>query len=189
VWVFAGLGNPGRQFLFNRHNVGFMVIDYACTKLNIERSLHAHKTLIMYTHIEQNEIMIVKPLTYMNSSGEALKQLTASYDIPLKDLVVIYDDLYLPLGAIKIKSRGNSGGHNGMTSIISSLGTTEIPRIKAGIQQETPVPADVYADYVLSDFEESELPLVHEMVEKAYDAMVCISSQGLHTSMNTFNKR
>ena len=143
----------------------------------------------MHARTESNEIMIVKPLTYMNKSGEALKQISLNYDISPQELVIIYDDLYLPLGKIRIKPKGSSAGHQGMISIISSLKTKEIPRIRVGTKEEQAVTADAYSDYVLSDFSEPELEIVHEMLERVFESMVCICNDGLHTSMNKFNKK
>jgi len=187
--VFTGLGNPGRRFLFNRHNIGFMVIDYACSQLSITKTVQAHKMLIMHTRVENNEIMMIKPLTYMNKSGQAIKQFASAYGIAPQEFVIIYDDLYLPLGKIRIRPRGGSGGHNGMESIITTMQTTEIPRIRIGTKEVEVILSETYSDYVLANFSKSELDIVHDTLECVYDSMVCITQNGLHTSMNKFNKK
>ncbi|OGF59747.1 MAG: aminoacyl-tRNA hydrolase [Candidatus Fischerbacteria bacterium RBG_13_37_8] len=188
MFAFAGLGNPGYQYQFNRHNIGFMAIDYASTKIEIAKVRLIHNAIIMNSSIDKVDILLIKPLTYMNRSGNSLSAISSSLQLKPQDFIIIYDDLYLPIGTIKIRQKGRNGGHKGMASIISSLQTEEIPRIKIGIKNENPIPADIYSDYVLSNFESEELDIVNDLLERTYQIIISIAKDGLSLSMNKYNR-
>ncbi len=187
--AFAGLGNPGAIYKLNRHNVGFMAIDYAKKILNIEKVNIRYKAIIMNTIIEDKNVFFIKPLTYMNRSGEALYNFSLAYNINPKDIIVIHDDIYLPYGKIKIKLKGGDGGHNGVASILSFFNTNEIPRIKIGIKCEQNIASSEYSEYVLSDFNDKELEVLDEILDNVYQIIIMITTEGINSSMNKFNKR
>lgn len=187
--AFAGLGNPGTIYKLNRHNVGFMVIDYAKEYLKIEKTDVINKAMIMKALVNDKYIYLVKPLSYINNSGQALFNLSSLYTIKPNDIIIIHDDIYLPLGKIKIKLKGGDGGHKGVESIIRSFGTNEIPRIKIGIKGEENIQSSNYAEYVLSNFSNDELGILEEVIDRAYKAMISIINEGINNSINKFNRR
>jgi PTH1 family peptidyl-tRNA hydrolase len=187
VIVFAGLGNPGRYYKLNRHNIGFMAIDYAAELLKIKNYKIDCKAMIMHALIENKDVFFMKPLTYMNNSGYALHNFSLTYKVEPRDFVVIHDDIYLPFGKIKIKLKSGDGGHKGMASIINYFATNEIPRIKIGIKGKNNIMSNEYADYVLSNFEKSELESLNEILDKVYQVMISIVTEGIAKAMNKFN--
>jgi PTH1 family peptidyl-tRNA hydrolase len=184
-FLITGLGNPGRQYQANRHNIGFMVLDSLAEHLGVSLSRMEFKALVAKADHVGNHLILAKPQTYMNLSGHAVSSLLRYYKISLDKLIVIYDDVDLPFGILRLRPAGGSGGHKGMNSIIGSLGTQDFPRLRIGIGRP-PGGMDA-ADYVLRDFnrvENEELPLIRK---QAVDALLTYVTRGIAAAMNTFN--
>ena len=190
--LIVGLGNPGRRYVNNRHNVGFRCLDYFARSQGISIDHRRARSKLGTGEIEGTRVVLAKPGTFMNLSGEAVAAIMRYYRLPAEDLLVIYDDLDLPLGRIRIRERGGSGGHKGMKSIISCLGSQDFPRIRVGIasQEDT---ADALSkrldtiEYVLSDFAAGEKPVIREVYPKVADAIHCLITDGVAAAMNKFN--
>ena len=188
MYIIAGLGNPGRQYAHTRHNVGFDAIDVLAEKYNIKVENAKGRALTGSGRIEGQSVLLVKPLTYMNLSGESIRALTDFYKIDeTSQLIVIYDDISLPPGQLRIREKGSAGGHNGIKSIISHLGGQEFLRIKVGVG-EKPAGWDL-ADYVLSRFAEDDRKKVEEALERAADVAVCLMTDGVEAAMNEYNRK
>ncbi len=185
--IVVGLGNPGKKYGRTRHNAGFMVAEELARRLRIEISQEKCHSLIGRGHIETTQIVLVKPQTYMNESGRAVAALLQDFYISPGDLVVIHDELDLPLGTVRIKTGGGHGGHNGLRSIIDSLGTSDFIRVRMGIGR--PAQNVDSADYVLSPFLAGEQKAAAEAAGRAADAVLAIASQGMPRAMNLFNQR
>ncbi|MCK4262026.1 aminoacyl-tRNA hydrolase [bacterium] len=181
----VGLGNPGRKFKDTRHNVGFKVIDELASSAHLVLKGRAHTCLFGRGNIDGEKVILAKPLTYVNRSGEPIKSLVRYYRIPFPDLLVIYDDADLELGHIRIRSKGSSGGHQGMESIISSLGSTDFPRVRIGIRGKGR-PQEL-ADYVLTNFNKKEKAVISEVVARAAEAVKFILREGITKAMNEYN--
>ena len=187
MYVIAGLGNPGREYEGTRHNVGFMTLDALADKYNIDVREKAFKGLIGKGVIEGNKVILVKPQTYMNLSGECIRQVMDYYKVDPSEFIVIYDDISLVPGGIRIRKKGSAGGHNGIKNIIAHLGTQEFPRVRIGVG-EKPARMDL-ADYVLSRFQKDERVLMEEAFERAGEAAVCMMNDTMEHAMNQFNKK
>lgn len=187
MMIIAGLGNPGKEYDNTKHNVGFWVIDQLAKQYNITVTKFKHKALIGDGIIAGKKVLLVKPQTYMNLSGESIKEILKFYKIPIEQLYVIYDDTSLPLSAVRIREKGSAGGHNGMKNIIAHLGTDVFIRIKVGIG-EKPNGWDL-ADYVLAKFSKDEEPLILSGVEKAAHAVELLLSKGITEAMNQTNQK
>ena len=187
MYVIAGLGNPGREYEGTRHNVGFMTLDALADKYNIDVREKAFKGLIGKGMIEGNKVILVKPQTYMNLSGECIRQVMDYYKVDPSEFIVIYDDISLVPGGIRIRKKGSAGGHNGIKNIIAHLDTTVFPRIKVGVG-EKPKNYDL-ADYVLGHFSKQERELMEEGYEHASDAVEQIVQGEIEAAMNVFNKK
>ena len=186
MFLIAGLGNPGRQYEKTRHNMGFDVIDEIIDRCRIPQGGIAHKAMYGKGMIAGEKVMLAKPLTYMNLSGESIREFVNYYKIdPETELIVIYDDIDLEPGQIRIRKKGSAGGHNGIKSIIGQLGTQNFYRIKVGVG-EKPKGWDL-ADYVLGHFSSQERELVDEAVKKAADAVETILQSGIDAAMNQYN--
>ena len=185
--VIAGLGNPGKEYDNTKHNVGFWVIDRLAKEYNISVTKFKHKALIGDGIIAGKKVLLVKPQTYMNLSGESIKEILKFYKIPISQFYVIYDDTSLPLSGIRIREKGSAGGHNGIKNIIARLGTDEFIRIKVGIG-EKPNGWDL-ADYVLAKFSKDDLPLILSGVEKAAHAVELLLTKGPKDAMNQSNQK
>ncbi len=183
--LIVGLGNPGLAYRHNRHNVGFMVADALANKLEIPLKRVKFKAQIGNGKLEDIPIIIAKPLTFMNNSGEAVAPLVRYFKVPLERLLVIHDDMDLPLGTLRMRPSGGSAGHNGMISIFDKLGTNAIPRLRVGIGRP-PGRMDP-ADYVLQDFSRSEEELLSMVIAQAYEAVLAFITTGLEKAMNTYN--
>jgi PTH1 family peptidyl-tRNA hydrolase len=183
--LIVGLGNPGKKYEGTKHNVGFEVIDKAADKYNISVTKVKHKGLIGDGNISGEKVMLLKPQTYMNLSGESVKEAMTFYKIDIKDLIVIYDDTSLPVGATRIREKGSAGGHNGIKNIIAHLGTDSFVRIKVGIG-EKPNGWDL-ADYVLSKFSKDDEPLIESGKDRALTALEIILKDGVAKAMNQTN--
>ena len=184
MYVIAGLGNPGRQYEKTRHNMGFLVADEFAAAHGIDVRKIKHKALVGEGRIGGEKVLIVKPQTYMNLSGESLREVMNYYDVPMENLIVIYDDMDLQIGTLRIRKKGSSGSHNGMKSVIYQLQNDEFPRIRIGIG--TP-PAEDWKDYVTGQVTDKEAPVLAEAVKEAAAALECIITDGIDIAMNRFN--
>ena len=185
--LIVGLGNPGRVYVNNRHNVGFQCLDFLARRHGISLARRRARAQIGSGEIAAVNVILAKPRTFMNLSGEAVAQLLKRFSIPLSDLIVVYDDLDLPLGKIRIREWGGSGGHRGMESIIAHLGSKDFPRIRVGINPGQDTEELKTPDYVLSDFTSEEKVIIEEVYIKVADAIYCILAEGIATAMNKFN--
>jgi peptidyl-tRNA hydrolase, PTH1 family len=188
VKLIVGLGNPGIEYQFTPHNLGFLTIDRIANDGGVEvrnRQCHA---LTVRTTIGEEEVLLAKPETFMNLSGMSVRELAAKHKIsPKVDLIVIYDELDLPFGTIRIRQRGSSAGHNGMKSIIAALGTQEFLRIRLGISPERKIADGV--KFVLTPFRKAQLKKVDEVLDHAAEAVNVILKEGPGAAMNRFNRK
>lgn len=188
MFIIAGLGNPDRQYEGTRHNVGFDVIDRLSDKYNISVDTKKHRAYIGKGIIQGQKVILAKPQTYMNLSGESIRSLVDYYKIDEEnELLVIYDDISLDVGQLRIRAKGSAGGHNGIKNIIAHLGTQVFPRIKVGVG-EKPKGYDL-ADYVLGHFSKAEKELMDEGYDSAVRAAELIVSGEITEAMNEFNRR
>lgn len=188
MYIIAGLGNPSREYKNTRHNIGFDVIDLLADKNNIDVSTIKHKALVGKGIINGEKCILVKPQTYMNLSGESLIDVCSYYKIDIEsELIVIYDDIALDVGAIRVRKSGSAGGHNGMKSIIQHLSTENFMRIRMGVG-EKPKGYDL-ADYVLGHFTTKERELMDAGAIDAINAIDVIISDGINKAMNLYNKK
>lgn len=183
-FLIAGLGNPGSRYRDNRHNIGFMVVDHLSERTDIEIGRLQKKALVGTGWFVQKRIILVKPQTNMNLSGTSLGPLINYYKIPLPNLLVVYDEIDLPFGAIRLRERGGSGGHNGMKSIIAVLGSG-FPRLRLGVGR--PPGKMEPAAYVLQDFQKEELPVVEEIIDRSVSAIETYLIDGIDIAMTRFN--
>ena len=187
MYVIAGLGNPGREYEGTRHNVGFMPLDALADKYNIDVREKAFKGLIGKGMIEGNKVILVKPQTYMNLSGECIRQVMDYYKVDPSEFIVIYDDISLGVGQLRIRAKGSAGGHNGIKNIIAHLGGQVFPRIKVGVGEKPPK-YDL-ADYVLGHFSKAEQELMSEGYDNAVKAVELIVSDQMSEAMNEYNRK
>lgn len=186
--IIAGLGNPTKEYEGTRHNIGFSVIERLADQYNITMKEKGHKAICGKGMIAGEKVLLLKPQTYMNLSGESLIDAVSYYKIdPEEELIVIYDDIDLDVGRIRIRAKGSAGGHNGMKSIIQHLGTQVFSRIRVGVGAK-PENWDL-ADYVLGRFSKEELPAIEEGREAACQAVELIVSRGVEAAMNQMNVR
>ncbi len=184
MYVIAGLGNPGRQYEKTRHNMGFLVVDEFAAAHGIDVRRIKHKALIGEGRIAGEKVLLVKPQTYMNLSGESLREVMAYYDVPMENLIVIYDDMDLETGTLRIRKKGSSGSHNGMKSVIHQLQSDAFPRIRIGIGSTS---GDEWKDYVTGQVTEKEAGILAETIRNAAAALECILTDGIDIAMNRFN--
>lgn len=187
MYLIAGLGNPTREYDKTRHNVGFSVIDVLADKYNIDVSDRKHKALCGRGVIEGEKVLLLKPQTFMNLSGESIREAVDYYKIDPEDIIVIYDDISLEPGQLRIRLKGSAGGHNGIKNIIAHLGTQEFPRIKVGVGAKPPK-MDL-ADYVLSRFGAEEQKVMDEAFGEAAEAAVMMMTTGAERAMNHYNAK
>jgi PTH1 family peptidyl-tRNA hydrolase len=185
TFLIVGLGNPGRDYKDNRHNVGFMLVDRLTVRLNARMSRLQAKALVASINYEGNKLILAKPQTYMNLSGQSIQGLARFYKIPLENMIVAHDDLDLPLGTIRIRPGGGPGGQKGVASTIERLGSKDFPRLRIGIGRP-PGRMDPAA-YVLQDFPKADLQLLSEILDRAADAVMTFVTDGLNAAMNKFN--
>ncbi len=186
MYVIVGLGNPEQKYEGTRHNIGFSAITALADEYNISVDTAKHRALIGKGVIEGQKVILAKPLTYMNLSGESVRNLADYYKIiPEEQLIVVYDDINLAVGKLRIRAKGSAGGHNGMKSIIKHLGTQEFPRVRIGVGEKPP--GWDLADHVLSRFPCDEEPLVREALQDAAAACKVIMAQDINAAMNQFN--
>lgn len=188
MFIIAGLGNPTAQYERTRHNVGFDVIDALAAKYNISVDIRKHRALCGKGIMEGQKVILAKPQTFMNVSGESIRGLVDYYKIEEEqELIVVYDDVSLDVGQLRIRKKGSAGGHNGIKSIIAHLGTDIFPRIKVGVG-EKPKNYDL-ADYVLGHFSKGERQLMEEGYEQAVQAIEMMLDDRMEAAMNQFNKK
>ncbi len=187
MYVIVGLGNPGKQYEGTKHNIGFEVIDWLAKDYTIDVTKFKHKALVGEGVICGKRVMLVKPQTYMNLSGESIREILKFYKVPLENFMVIYDDTSLPEGSVRLREKGSAGGHNGIKSIIAHLGTDVFLRAKVGIG-EKPNGWDL-ADYVLAKFSKDSLPMVQAGIEKAAYAVELYLKNGVPDAMNHTNQK
>lgn len=183
--IIAGLGNPTKEYAGTRHNVGFSVIYEIGDAYNIRVDTKKHKALIGKGSIEGEKVILAMPMTYMNLSGESIREILDYYKCDVRDLIVIYDDISLDVGKLRIRAKGSAGGHNGIKSIISCLNSQEFTRIKVGVGDK-PKQMDL-ADYVLGRFSKEEQPVIRESAKRATQAVAKILTDGVDLAMNEFN--
>jgi len=184
-YLVVGLGNPGREYKFTRHNIGFMVIDKLAADLGIRMTKVQSKSIIGITPFEDKKIILVKPQTYMNLSGQAVTSLLRFYRIPIEQMLVVYDDIDLPVGTIRIRPGGGSAGQRGLASIIEKLGTQAFARMRIGVGR--PPGRMEAADYVLIPFPKDEQPLMEKVIAEASEAARVFVRDGLDKAMNVYN--
>lgn len=189
--LIVGLGNPGRGYVNNRHNVGFVCLNHFAKKHGIRFDKKQGRARIGRGEIAGSKVIVAKPQTYMNLSGESVGLLVKRFDINLNNLLVIHDDLDLPLGKIRIRQGGGSGGHKGIDSIIACLESQDFPRLRVGIgRPDTPVnktsEADIIA-YVLSDFTPEEKQTIAQVIPRVSEAILCLLTEGTVAAMNRYN--
>jgi PTH1 family peptidyl-tRNA hydrolase len=188
VRLIVGLGNPGIEYQFTPHNIGFLAVDRIAEQCGVMIDNRHCKALTARTRIGNDEILLAKPETYMNLSGMSLLELARKYEVePQRDVLVIYDELDLPLGMIRVRARGSSAGHNGMQSIINALQTEEIARIRIGVAPDDPKKGG--AKYILSPFRKSQLVAVDEALDLAAEAVHVIVNEGILKAMSKFNRK
>jgi len=184
--LIVGLGNPGKRYELTRHNLGFRVIGRLASKTGIRLSEKCCESVLGRGRWDKETVFLAQPQTFMNRSGAAVGCLLAHTESNAGNLLVIYDDLDLPFGQIRIRSRGSAGGHRGMLSILEDLGVAEFPRIRLGIGR--PAEGIDPADYVLENFGETERAAIDEIIDQAAEAALCLVNQGIHRTMALYNR-
>jgi len=185
-WLVVGLGNPGDKYENTRHNAGFMAVDELAERLHVPVQRLKYKALTNTAEVGGKRVLLMKPITYMNLSGEAVRQAAEFYKIPPERVLVISDDVSLPVGKLRIRKGGSAGGHNGLKSIIAQLGSDRFPRLKIGVG-EKPHPDYDMADWVLSKFAGTDRQMMEEAMKRAADAVECLLRDGADQAMNKFN--
>ena len=184
-FLIAGLGNPGRKFEHNRHNVGFMLLNRLSLRLGENFGSVESKALVAKSSYLGERVILIKPQTYMNNSGASVSSLAHFYKVPMDNLLVAYDDVDLPLGTLRLRPSGGSAGQKGMQSIIERLGTEEFPRLRIGTGR--PPGRMEAADYVLQDFPNDEMELLTDTLDRAVEAVLTFLQYGLERAMNSYN--
>jgi len=188
VKLIVGLGNPGIEYQFTPHNMGFLAVDRIAEQAGVRVSNRNCRSQTGRAVLEGQDVVLAKPETYMNLSGTAVRELVREYEVhPEQDLIVIYDELDLPFGGLRIRPRGSSAGHNGIASVIGALGTQEIMRIRLGVGPDHPVGDG--ARYVLSQFKKAQYPVLDQVLDSAADAVRVIVKEGVQAAMNRFNRK
>lgn len=183
MWAIIGLGNPGKRYSHTRHNAGFMVIEESWTPFTLkEYPLY----LAARGSIGGEEVLLIEPLTFMNNSGLAVRELMRKHNIPPERLIVIHDDIDMETGRLKIRKGGSSGGHRGIESVIAETGARDFIRIKIGIGRDEDMEPE---EYVLRKFKKEEKPVIEETVETAVEAVAFILKEGLQPAMNRYNRK
>lgn len=186
MYIIAGLGNPGKEYAGTRHNVGFDAIDCLVEKYNVNLNKLKFNSVYGEININGEKVMLVKPVTYMNRSGIAISEIMNFYKVPIENLIVIYDDIDIPVGALRIRPHGSAGTHNGMKSIVSFLGKDKFPRIRIGIDKNPDIDL---ADYVLQRFNADERNKIDHIVKSASEAAIEIVQNSLEDAMQKYNIR
>ena len=185
-----GLGNPGSKYEFTRHNIGFRIIDSLARDMGIEfNKVKSYYSLISRGMINNHKVMLVKPQTFMNLSGRAVNRVVSYYKIPLQDLLIVYDDLNLELGQVRIRKKGSSGGHKGIESIMQYLNSEDIPRLRIGIGNPSVNYNFDYMSYVLSNFNNDEEDKIAEVIQLSTEAIKTIIEDGFEKAMRKYNRK
>ncbi len=187
MYIIAGLGNPGKQYESTRHNIGFISVDYLSAYFKINMNKLKFKAVYGEGTIAGEKVILIKPQTFMNLSGESLREIMSFYKVPVSNLIVIYDDVSLDTGRIRIRPQGSAGGHNGIKSIIYQLASDAFPRIKLGVGAP-PEHWDM-ADWVTGKFSDEEIKILSKSVEKLPDAIEEMIKKGPQSAMNRFNSK
>jgi PTH1 family peptidyl-tRNA hydrolase len=189
--LIVGLGNPGKTYAHNRHNTGFRCLNYFARLHSIRFDHRQCRAKVGTGEVRNEKVLLAKPKTFVNLSGDPVACLVRKHDIPLSDLLVIYDDLDLPLGKIRLRQNGGSGGHKGMNSIISALASEDFPRIRVGIGRPQvegqSMSEDAIVNYVLSDFSPQEEAIVKPVIATVSETIDCFLTQGIEAAMSKFN--
>ena len=185
--LIVGLGNPGEDYARSRHNVGWVVADAFARKFRIDIARHEKEAMTGEGRVAGGTVKVAKPLTYMNLSGDAVRLLVNAYLDSPDDLIVVFDEIDLPLGKLRIRPNGSAGTHNGMRSIVAALATERFPRLRFGVRGAS-YPDVRLRDYVLDDFHDDELPIVQQNVDRAVEALFLFARGDLRRAMNDFNK-
>jgi PTH1 family peptidyl-tRNA hydrolase len=187
LWVVVGLGNPGKQYSSSRHNAGFTLIQRLADKRHAKLRKRKYSAKAARIELENRPVLLAKPWTFMNKSGVAVRGLITQTGVKLDHVLVVYDDLDIPLGEIRIRKMGGPGTHNGMASIVQETGSTNFPRIRIGIG---PLPLGVDAtDYVLANFQEEERQMLEDSLVMAENAVALVIASGIEEAMNRFNRK
>jgi PTH1 family peptidyl-tRNA hydrolase len=184
----AGLGNPGSKYELTRHNIGFIVIDMIVRDLGLTLKPAKGEWYGINTQYKGNEVYLMKPITFMNLSGEAVREFIEKNPLNYEDILIICDDFHLPLGTIRIRPNGSDGGHNGLANIIYQLNTEDVPRMRIGIGGQEPPEKEDYICFVLSEFSKEEIEKLKVMSRYYRDAVYCFIEEGLQVAMNRYNK-
>jgi PTH1 family peptidyl-tRNA hydrolase len=185
TYLLIGLGNPGREYRDNRHNFGFMLIDWLVVRLNARGIKVQSKAIVTSTVYQDRKVILAKPQTYMNLSGQSIQGLANFYKVPIENILVAYDELDLPFGTIRLRPGGGAGGQKGFASAIEQLGTKDVARLRLGIGRP-PGRMDP-SDYVLQNFSREEMKFLSEIVDRAADAALTFVVDGLNKAMNKYN--
>ena len=185
-YIVACLGNPGDQYENTRHNAGFLVADELAERLNVPIQRLKFRALTNTVELGGHKVLLMKPVTYMNLSGEAVREAAAFYKVPPEHIVVVSDEVALPPGRLRVRKSGSAGGHNGLKNIIALLGTDQFPRVRVGVGQK-PHPDYDMADWVLGKFQGEDKKQVEAAVKRAADAVECLIQDGPDRAMNKFN--
>ena len=187
----VGLGNPGSKYEFTRHNIGFRIVDNLVRDMETEfKKIKSYYSLVSRGMINNHKVMLVKPQTFMNLSGRAVNRVVSYYKIPLQDLLIVYDDLNLELGKIRIRKRGSAGGHKGMESIMQYLNSEDIPRLRIGIGNPSSVNFNFdYVSYVLSNFNNNEKDKIEEVIQLSTEAIKTIIEDNFEKAMRKYNRK
>ena len=184
MFIIVGLGNPGKEYVGTRHNCGFMVIDHLASKLNVDVNQNKFKGLYVKVKYHGEDIVLLKPQTYMNLSGESVNAVMNFFKIDKEDLLVIYDDLDMPVGKLRLRKTGSAGGHNGIKNIIAHLNSQDFKRIRVGIDRHKYMKV---ADYVLSHFSKAESAAIEQGIENATNAVLDYLDNDFNHAMNYYN--
>ncbi|MCR5665093.1 MAG: aminoacyl-tRNA hydrolase [Oscillospiraceae bacterium] len=185
-WLVVGLGNPGPRYEGTRHNVGFLTLDALARALSVRVDRLRFRALTGRASVGGQDVLLMKPQTYMNLSGEAVSQAARFYKLPPERVIVVSDEVSLPLGKLRVRPKGSAGGHNGLKSVIACLGSDQFPRVRLGVGSP-PVPDYDLADWVLSVLRNRDAEEIAEAAERAAQAVLCIIEEGPERAMNRFN--
>ena len=185
-FIIAGLGNPGREYEYSRHNAGFLCLDILCNKYGLKTDRLKYRALTCAAMIEGKPCLVMRPQTFMNNSGEAIKAAADFYKIPPEKIIVIYDDISLPTGTLRIRRKGSAGGHNGIKSIIWHLNSDEFPRLKLGVGERADPDEDL-KDHVLGKFSKQDLETMRKTMERAVEAVPLILNGDIDGAMSQYN--
>ncbi len=186
----VGLGNPGLKYEFTRHNIGFRTVDNLAWDIETEfKKVKSYYSLISRVMINTHKVMLIKPQTFMNLSGRAVSKVVSYYKISFQDLLIVYDDLNLELGQVRIRKKGSAGGHKGMESIIQYLGSEDIPRLRIGIGNSSANFNFDYVSYVLSNFDDDEKDKIKEVIQLSTKAIKTVIEDGFKKAMRKYNRK